>query len=384
MSDDLIGTTALSSMLAAVFRYRPRSGRTDKENFLTEALVHTLRQSKAAAKTWIKLVTDSAITPATFNISSQVRLRTGSNGHGISDIYVTGKTNRGLSYALLVEHKWDAPVSLAQFRKYAKWLGKKGRRHLGLVYANDRDREKAKKFKPPKGVAFSTTNWEAVYTALARLKSPTGYVSEFLHFLEDMKLTPGAPITKQELLSCVRRRLGRSDPLRRKFRRYCEKLGNQFKWSAIPHLYQETDTPDDYGRCVLRFLRPDYRGPDLTFGFYYDTENHQLDFLNPREGIDIALRLVAAPGQNRDIDDVLQALRRAKPRLERLGATVHIRDEAKFNRYTLFFARMPAARLLHGATTEEAQIDRMHQTMIRWCAALFNDPQVEKLLRKVK
>lgn len=144
------------------------------------------------------------------------------------------------------------------------------------------------------------------------------------------------------------------------------------------------DGRDSYGRCAFGRYRQGI-GPHITLGFYYDEYDHKLALLNPREGIDLYIRLIARPAKNRFVEPVLDCLRSRIPELKHHNATVHLRgDPGNGNNHTLFVARRVLSEVINDSQTESEQIERIYGQLREWCSALFADDNVIKNLMTIK
>lgn len=376
------------NVFRALFSYRPRETTTAEENFLTEALVYTLRKSPSAARAWARLVTRNHVEPKSIRWETQSLLESGEDDPlSIPDLQAYGTTTDGKAFKIICEHKWKAQVSHSQLEKYAKAFGKGEVRHLALVYANERDRFVANQFSPAPGISYGSWKWEEVFSALSAIGEPEPMLQEFLGFLREVGLSPGKPIMKKESIECAQGKANSQNgrAFRKKLLRYCKKLAHEFDWSCIPSFFEnQYDGRDSYGRCIFGRFREDI-GPHLTLGFYYDISDHKLAFLNPREGIDLNIRLIARPNRNRSVEPVLDCLRTRIPELNRNSATVHLRDDpANGNNHTLFIARRVLSEVIDDSQTESQQIEKIYGQLKSWCSALFSDDSVMKHLMTIK
>lgn len=376
-----------SNVFSALYRYRPRRDTTANENFLTEALAYTLQRSKAASREWVRLLSDGQIDPAQVTLATQARLEHAKKkSTAIPDLHISGMTRSRRSFTMLVEHKWNARVVVQQLDRYAKTMDQPGKKVLALIYANERDTDRAAKYRPPTGIRYKHLKWEAVYSALSEIRKPDPFLRDFLLFMDDRSLSPGAPLKEQDSIDCAFGRAAgkRGSQFRRRLMRYCEKLAHQFEWASLPSFFRYEYLNDSWGRCAFGYYGRG-NGPEITFGFYHNEYDHRLPFLDKKRGIDLALRLLAAPAKNKEIDHVLNQLIALVPKLEKLGATVHLRGHPdNGNGNTLFIARRVLVDVIAGTKSEDEQIEAIHAQFKEWLDCLFADPRVMASLNTLK
>jgi len=376
------------NVFRALFSYRPRETTTAEENFLTEALVYTLRKSPSATRAWVRLITRNQLEPQSIRWDTQSLLESSEDDPlSIPDLQAYGTTTEGKVFKFICEHKWKAQVSLPQLEKYSKSFGKGEVRHLALLYANDRDRALASQFNPPPGISYGCWKWDEVFSVLSAIAEPEPMLQEFLAFLREVGLSPGQPIAKKESVECAQgmAEFENRKAFRKKLLRYCKKLAHEFDWNCVPSFFEnQFDGRDSYGRCAIVRYR-DGIGPHLALGFYYDVSDHKLALLNPREGIDLKIRLIARPNRNRFVEPVLACLRSRIPELNRRHATVHLRsDPGNGNDHTLFIARRILSEVINDGQTEIQQIENIYGQLRDWCSALFADDSVIENLKTIK
>jgi len=380
-----------ANVFIALFPFRPREHKTPKENFLSEALVYAVRSCKPAARAWVSFVTDGRIRPRTIKIETRAPHRDPESATTIyPDVSVTGSDQSRKPYRVLVEHKWDSTYSAAQLARYAKTKRRKSGKILNLAFVCEKssDYDKAKRFKAPPKVRFTTRRWEELYRCLKPLRPRSGILEEFLTFMAAQGLSPGKAISAKALIACAQneQEAEQGSAFRSQMRRYCDKLKNEHQWTDIPSQYRETrNVTDSYGRCAVIFVDENGLGPEISLGFYYATFDHKVSFVDRRKGIDLCLRVYAPPATNPSPKRVLQLLSDRVPALQKLGARVLLKGQPENgNNHTLLIAQKSLQDVIDSIQDDEKQVAAMHGELSRWCKALFADPRLIKALKTIK
>ena len=101
------------------------------------------------------------------------------------------------------------------------------------------------------------------------------------------------------------------------------KLNDDFDWDFFPKRYRSDeggDVTNRWGRIAIEFATPDWR-PTITVGFLVDERDHEVEFVNPRKGIDLLLRIEAHPGDQENIAAALAELDGKRKKLSNLAAS---------------------------------------------------------------
>lgn len=376
-----------ANVFSVLFKFRPRKDKSPSENFLTEALVYTLRRSPSAARAWISTLTNGRVKPKTFQFITRATCRDPERAVKLyPDISISGEEQSGNTYRLFVEHKWDAPYKEEQLSRYAT-LRKRGETlNLAFVCAKRRDLYQAQKFRKP-NVQMNALQWEKVYELLGRIKQSNGTLNDFLAFLEECQLQPGEPIPIDNLKK--RRKVGGSAKTRELLKRYSDKLANEYDWNEIPAPYRHHRTVSDrasFGRCAIVFYRKEGWAPAIALQFYYDKRDHKVPLVDPNNNIDLALRIHADPSKNPAPTKVLKLLKERVPRLKKLGATVRVKsDTENGNKHTLFIAQKSLTDVIDNVRGEAEQLEAIHAELSRWSKALFsNNPRLIASFKTLK
>lgn len=378
------------NLFRSLFEFRKSDHSTAKENYLTEALIYTLRTSPPAARAWVKLLTGRRPKAGSFALKTRSSSRDEDTETTIfPDVEVNGLFLEGdKRFRLIVEHKWDAPYDKRQLERYAR-LKEWGRaRHLAFVCANARDHRKAIGFKAPRGVAFTAFTWEDVYTCLKDVKPMTPVLEDFLRFMSEQGLSPGEALTPKDLIAAAnaKRNMGHSHPLRVRMRRFCEKLENEYDWDGVPaRQRQQAVTVDSYGRCAVVLSEHGSWKPGICLGFYYDVRDHKIPFVDPAKGIDLAIRIQADPRTNPNPGRVIELLRGRIPSLEKLGVRAIAKgDPGHRNAHTLLLVQKSLTDVIGGIVDDDDQIAAIHRELNRWCKVLFDDAGLRRALGKLE
>lgn len=384
------------NVFCSLFDHRPREQITSEENFLTEALVYSLRSCDLAARKWVYLVTDGRVQP-TKRPEFKTRASAWENGSYAPcypDLTVTGENHLGEPYRVLVEHKWASPYREEQLSRYAKLRERGETLHLAFVCAKADDHRQARSsFKAPRQVQFTAKTWQDVYECLGAVKSDDIFLKQFMEFMAAQGLSPGRAISGEDLRIFTQGVASpeRARAIRDRMRHYCERLLNEYDWSDIlPPSYRNKTVRDqgNLGRTAAIFWCDYNRGPELSAGFYYDQRDHKVPFVDPKKGIDLHLRLYAIPQSKNAsaVNDVQELLRDRIPALKKLGVTVRLKDDPRNgNRWTLLFAAKSVSDIVRGKKTEGEQVAAIYEELSQWCGALFTNPEVlERAFEKLK
>jgi hypothetical protein len=197
----------------------------------------------------------------------------------------------------------------------------------------------------------------------------SGILEEFLAFMAAQGLSPGEAISAKALRACAdnKRELKRDSAFRKLMRRYCEKLKNNYEWKDIPDQYRGTNAVyDSLGRCAVVFSNEDGWRPAIALGFYYSSEDHRVEFVDRKKGIDLSMRVHAPPDKNPSLDRVLKLLKSRVKALQKLGGTVHLKgDPGNGNAHTLLMVQKSLLDVIDGIDDDEEQVAAMHAELSR-------------------
>jgi hypothetical protein len=386
MMNSLGGEHRSNNVFEALFEFRPQENRTSEENFLTEALIYTLRSCKPAALAWLSLMTGEEIKARGMLLFETRASHDDPDQHGTiyPDVSVSGIDTNDRKFRVLVEHKWNAAIDEGQRERYARLKVRGEILYFAFVYVRKADREIAHSFRAPRGVHYVCCKWEDVFACLAKVRSRSGVLAEFLQFMVNRGLNPGESFSRNMLLAHARHQAiasravdNRRSALRRQLPRFCEKLLYENDWSFVPKGYLENVWLSDRdGRAALDFYKTP-RGPEFTIGFYYDTANQRAPFADPRKGMDVALRVLATPRTNPEPERLMEHLGRLAPTFRRTGAMVRLKGEpGNGNLHTLLLVQRSLLDIIDGIRDDEGQVAAIYEVMARWCRILFGDRRV--------
>ncbi len=112
-------TNEKPNIFNALFEFRPRDGRTPKENFLTEAFAYVLSHCENARNQWLSHVLGK-------EVSEVDELRTRSVERDdigqlvIPDMKISGSLSGEGRFVLYNEHKWNSKCDPSQLKKISQ------------------------------------------------------------------------------------------------------------------------------------------------------------------------------------------------------------------------------------------------------------------------
>lgn len=371
------------NLFKALFSFRVRDGHSPKENFLTEALVYTLKKNPAAMREWVKLLTGGEISIRSAEINTRLTHIDEENHSSIyPDVHVSGCDAGEKTFNLVVEHKWDSPCSLLQLKRYARLKGAGERRFLAFVCVSAQEKRVADRFPKAEfdGLSYKTVLWRDVYRILFAIESKDRTLEEFLDFMKKEGLAPGEAITIQEMQAFLASR-----GFKRQLDRYCQRLLNEYDWNSVPpQFHYAPKITDAWGRTAIVFSESSWK-PAIAIGFLYDPTDHGVQLLKPEKGIDLAIRIHADPVANPSPSEALELLEQRAAELRGQGAVVHTKNQpGNNNKHTLILIRRSLGEVISGAATEDEQVEAIHGQLKKWCLTLFADQDLLNALSTLK
>lgn len=367
------------NLLENLLRLFPSSGIVPRENFLSEAFAHALRDSREAANAWLSHVLGRPMKCASLNISTRVTERNiGEETDIYPDMLVEGILSSGESFAIYFEHKWKAPCKPEQLRRYSRLVkSKENGATLVFVGAKRKQLEVARSSLPE--LANQIFLWEDAYRVLEGIREKSSSVSQLLQFMDTHSLGPGSPITVEKMQAYLA-----SSGFLKLLMRQCEFL-HDLDWSVVPSRYQgkdQTYIEKKWGRCAVVFPTPEWN-PTITFGFLFDPTDHQVEFVDAERGIDLFLRIEASPSTYPNPQSCLSCLKAKASEIstaEPMTVALTKSDRGNGNRNSLVIVRSCLADTVDGTTNENEQVERIHCKLTGWFRVLFEDGLLESAI----
>jgi hypothetical protein len=367
------------NLFNALFQYYPREGHTPKENFLSEAFAHVLATCDAACDAWLSLALDRPVQAAQRQVTTREAEHDEEATVVIPDMRMRGVLNGGEPFDLSGEHKWDSPCDPNQIRRYLKVVNQGGEhRRLVFIGASQSQKRVAANCDPcMKGKAFL---WADVFQALEPLPNKPDLLVQFLDFMKTHGLSPGKPIELATMVAFLQ-----SSGFLTSLVPTANKLDDDFDWEFFPKRYRgdkPRNVTNRFERIAIEFATPAWK-PTITVGFLFGEWDHGVSFVNRQKGIDLLLRIEAAPIDQKNIAPALAELARKRKKLSSLAASVLLLGEPEnANAHSLLIARSCLGDVIEKATTQQEQLETIYWTVRGWGETLFGDGALEEAFRE--
>jgi hypothetical protein len=367
------------NLFNALFKFHPREGHTPKENFLSEAFAYVLKTCDTARGAWLSLVLGRQVHTRQFELSTRQTEYDEAHVAIFPDMRIRGVLDDGYLFDLYSEHKWNSPCDSGQLRKYLEVVAKRGQHCAFAFVGARRDQKRDAESSDPrmKGKAFL---WADLFQVLEPLPNKPDILVQFLDFMKTHGLSPGTPIQPPAMVAFIQS-AGFLDSLL-----HCaNKLSDDFEWDFIPKRYRSDEglqVTDQSGRVAIEFATPAWK-PTITIGFLYDEYDHEVSFINRQKGIDLLLRIETAPTEQKNIAPARAELdRRRKLLLSLASSVLLLGDHGNGNPHSLLMVRSCLGDVIEKATSQQAQLDAIYQTVSGWGKALFSDGTLEKAFKR--
>jgi hypothetical protein len=366
------------NLFNALFQFHPRDGHTPKENFLSEAFAHVLATCGPACDTWLSLALRRPVHAAQCQVTTRQAEYDEDASSVIPDMRLKGVLKDGEPFDLSSEHKWDSPCNPGQLKTYLKLVAKRSDRHLAFVGSSHRQKRDALSCDPRmKGRAFL---WADVFEALDLLPNKPDILTQFLGFMKTHGLSPGEPIQTAAMVGFIK-----STGFLASLGHTIHKLNDDFDWEFFPKRYcgdKQRDVTSRWGRIAIEFATPAWK-PAITVGFLFDEWDHGVSFVNPQRGVDLLLRIEAAPDDQKNIAPAMAELARKRGILSTQAASVLLLGErGNDNEHSLLIVRSCLGDLIEKTTTQQEQLETIHRTFKTWGESLFSDGMLEGAFKK--
>jgi hypothetical protein len=364
-----------------LFNVRIREGHSPKENFLSECFAHVLRTEDSLCESWVSKICGR---PIQFSEKPSVSTRASEvdpekNVTIFPDLRIDGTTVFGQPIVVLAEHKWDSPCRIEQLAAYRR-IGNKLNPKASLVFVGAR-RDQVESARGS-GHVDQSFYWEDAYQCLESIAIESKTLEDFLFFMKSQGLSPVPAVTPQKLKAFME-----SNDLLFQLSVFCRKLADEYDWSMIPERYRNpTPLPveDRWGRVGIEFAGARW-SPAITLGFLYSSSNHRVPLTDPRNSIDLFLRLETNPILNPNPESVLTALAQKLPTLREVADQVLMKgDLNNKNLHTLLILQKSLTNVLDGTTETHVQLDKIYEIWKVWLSRLFQDGFLEAELLKLK
>jgi hypothetical protein len=367
------------NLFLSLFEFHPRGTHTPKENFLTEAFAYLLRTESGVRNAWLSRLLGRPVAARECVVNtrqSEPDPELGSTAY--PDLVLRGRLTDGTLFHVYCEHKWDSQCNAGQLARY-KRLGVAKGAQLAFVGATINQRREAAACFPDGDC--NCFQWEQVFESLKGVPDLSPLASEFLDFLEEHGLSPGKPLTVEQM----RAFLGSAGFLET-LARFAALLHENYSWEVIPKRYHANCYVEDrWGRVTVCFDTQGWK-PGLSLGFLYSVHDHKVRFVNPGKGIDLMLRIGAIPKDTREtriIQPVLDVLERKRQVLRNsAGSVLLLGEPGNGNRHSLLIVRDCLADVIADASTEQDQLIRIHDRLHAWLTTLFADGELEAAFRQ--
>lgn len=368
-----------SNLFNALFEFHPREGHTPRENFLSEAFAHVLTTCDAARVAWLSLALGRRVQAPQFELTTRQTEYDEAHVAIYPDMRMTGVLSDGAPFDLYSEHKWNSPCVPGQLLKYLKIVEQRGNHGtLAFVCATRQQKKVAHNCDPRlKGRVFL---WEDIFQALDSTPNKPDILIQFLNFMKTHGLSPGTPIESPAMVAFIQ-----SSGFLTSLEHCANKLNDEFDWNFFPERFHgngERTITDRWGRIAIEFATLAWK-PTITVGFLYDEQDHAVSFVNRQKGIDLLLRIEAAPSDQKNIASVLADLGCRRKQLSSLASSVLLLGEpGNGNNYSTLIMRSCLGDVIAKATTQQAQMETIYQAFSAWGKALFSDGALEKAFKK--
>jgi hypothetical protein len=228
-----------------------------------------------------------------------------------------------------------------------------------------------------KGKVFQ---WADVFRALEAVPYKPDLLIQLLDFMKTHGLSPGKPIDAATMVAFIQ-----SKGFEGSLKHLANKLNDEFDWEFFPERFRSDagrDVTNRWGRTAIEFATPEWK-PTITIGFLTEEKDHRVSFVNPRKGVDLLLRIEAAPSDLGNIKPVWDELARKRKQLSAVAASVLLlRESGNGNSHSVLIMRSCLGDVIEKATTQQAQLDAIYQSVSAWGKALFDDGALEKAFKQ--
>lgn len=363
-----------------LFNVRIREGHSPKENFLSECFAHVLRTQERVCETWVSEICGHSRNLAKLSVSTRFSQTDPLNSRVIfPDLRIDATTIEGEQIVVPSEHKWDSPCSNAQLEAYRR-IADSLDPTATLVFVGAR-RDQVEQARKSKQVDKSLC-WEDIYKSLKGVAIESETLKDFLNFMKAQGLGPVPAVTPEKIKAFVE-----SKDLLSQLSVFCRKLADDYEWQSIPARYHsEPPLPveDQYGRVAIEFVGANW-APAITMGFLYSNNDHRVPLTDPKNSIDLFLRIEATPKSNPNPESLLKVLAQKLPKLREMSGQALIKGNPENrNSHTLIIIQQSLTNILSDVTETHAQLERIHQILAGWLSVLFQDGLLEPELVKLK
>jgi hypothetical protein len=224
--------------------------------------------------------------------------------------------------------------------------------------------------------------WEDIYESLKGVAIESETLKDFLHFMKAQGLGPVPAVTPEKIKAFVE-----SKDLLSQLSVFCRKLADEYEWQSIPARYHsEPPLPveDLYGRVAIEFVGANW-APAITLGFLYSNYDHRVPLTDPKNSIDLFLRIEATPKLNPNPESLLKVLAQKLPKLREMSGQALIKGNPENrNPHTFIIIQQSLTNILSGVTETHAQLEKIHHILEGWLSVLFQDGLLEPELVKLK
>lgn len=366
------------NLFNALFEFHPRDGHTPKENFLSEAFAYVLKTCDDARDAWLSRVLRQPVKSKQLKVTTRQTER-GDEGVAVYPDMIIGGENNEKPFTIYSEHKWDSPCNSAQIREYIKIADRRGDQ-CGLIFigASHRQKREAERSDPKmKGKAFL---WEDVFQVLDRPQNKSQILVEFLDFMKTHGLSPGQPIEPTSMVGFIQ-----SKGFLTTLEHCANRLNDDFDWDFFPKRYlgdKGRAVTSRWGRIAIEFATPEWK-PTITVGFLVDEWDHGVSFVNPQKGIDLLLRIEAAPADQTNIRPALVELDSRRKKLTGLaGSALLLQQPGNDNNLSLLIVRSCLGNVIESANEQQVQLKTIYQTVKGWGKILFDGKVLERAFKQ--
>src|SRR5207302_10855509 len=108
------------NLLNALFDLFPNDTPIPRENFLSEAFAHVLRESPNACDRWTSRILKQPVTCADRKINTRSSEQSERGSNVFPDMLIEGRLSDGRQVAVYCEHKWKSEFNERQIDDYAE------------------------------------------------------------------------------------------------------------------------------------------------------------------------------------------------------------------------------------------------------------------------
>ena len=395
------------NLFKSLFDCRPREGHTPKENFLTEAFVHILRNSASARDAWLSLVLGEEVKAGRVILETRRSERildptTAEETTVYPDLFVSAELLGEGRQVIYSEHKWDSDCVPKQLECY-RAIASKSRCPARVIFIGKtrKQLEDAQSCLAAGDGRRRSFLWEEIFATLDAEKEKTELVVQLLDFMKANGLSRENGLNAEDLKA-----LQESWRAWNSLVRILDALRNQDWRIGIPGKDARGVLPERFrkkrklheanGSRTVLFTTEGWR-PAITVGFLGDHLPYKVKLANEQKGIDLILRLAAGDAEllkDGRIDTLVMPILREKATvLSKSADSVRLLgDQNNGDRHTLLIVQMCLADLIaednkqseahdNRVRSESSQIDAIYRRLCDWGEALFEDGQLDKALR---